>query len=1215
MPLTLEAHITKSKGKDDQYRIRLVAPEGKEPVAGNFTYRLDTLSVLMELEGFEPSARNAHERIQRIQAFGKELFQQVFTSKLSDHYKDLSNSADWLRLVIRIDKAASALEQLPWEFLYDGEGFISAGAKTSLIRYPLDLKIKDSLPPIKGRPRILCLISSPLDLADHERLQVELEKERLLQALDRSIGVDQIDVEFEDEATLANLEAALDEGEYHVLHYTGHGHFDPTTGGSLLLEDESGDKLPVGYEKLKFVLEKGLAKGLRLVFLSGCQTAKTMGREAFSDLARPLLHLGIPSVIAMQYSITDVAGILLAETFYKSLARGEEIDRALSETRRQVFLNDNLVVQGDFATPVLFAASPQSFVSVSEAMPTAEPTPKEICLDLAYQVPLQQLGAAFVGRRGELRQIKKAFTQENRRAVILHGIGGIGKTVTATQAALRLRRQFQGVYAFDCTEGALTPEAILQQLHVFLSSNNQRVLEEFIYQPLPNPTKATYLSQVLQQYPLLLIFDNMESLLDEEAKGRIADEDLRKFFKILLNNTATGTRFLFTSRYTFKITDGRLGQAFLAINLGDLSLPEALQIMNRLPALKKIHYEQKQKVFDRLGGHPYALNILDRHCADRPIETVLADLGEVNQELARFAALEISYYKLSVRAKDLLHRVSVFQKALPYEAIEWVMGEPDKAAWKKALATAFKQVRADEKHKDLGDEEIKKALERQIPEIRTAPSLKTELAEVIHWGLAVRLPEQEEEWYQVHSLVKDFCQGKLDEEERKKHLKDAARFYLNEARRYPQESPQSAFTKLDGRHLLFEAGEYEEAGHLVGDILNFFWRWGFIYLSERLLRETAESREGHGKAIALGNLATLHQMRGEYDKAIKIHQEVGKIFEGLGDKRNVANSLHEIGNTYFLRGEYTKAMEHLRKSLKISEALGDKSGIATSLYQIGVIYRQQGEYTNAMKLFHKSLKISEALGKREGIATSLHQIGMIYQYQGEPTKALEHYHKSLKIKEALGDKAGIATSFGQIGIIYHQLREYIMALEHYHKSLEIAEALGNKSGIAKSLHQIGMIYRDQGEPTKALEHYHKSLKIKETLGDKSGIATSLHQIGMIYQDQGEPTKALEHFHKSVEIAEALGNRKGIADSLHQIGQVLHEQKEFPEAFNHYLRALDVFTDLGSPDVQKAAINLLRLRKDWKAKAFDKAWEEATGQALPDWLKQRTSKKKASKGEQ
>ena len=89
----------------------------------------------------------------------------------------------------------------------------------------------------------------------------------------------------------------------------------------LALEDEAGQSRPAGIDELRPHLPQ--APNLRLVLLSGCQTAQTSDQDAFSGVATGLLAADIPAVVAMQFRIWDSSGIALAGAFYAALARGD----------------------------------------------------------------------------------------------------------------------------------------------------------------------------------------------------------------------------------------------------------------------------------------------------------------------------------------------------------------------------------------------------------------------------------------------------------------------------------------------------------------------------------------------------------------------------------------------------------------------------------------------------------------------------------------------------------------------------------------------------------------------------------------------------------------------------------------------------------------------------------------------------------------------------
>ena len=86
-------------------------------------------------------------------------------------------------------------------------------------------------------------------------------------------------------------------------------------------------------------------------------------------------------------------------------------------------------------------------------------------IDFSFHLPLPQLSFGFYGRRKEYRALRDGLIYRQQRAVIIHGLGGIGKTALASHGVKRLKDHFRGTYAF--TGSILAPETIVLELHRF----------------------------------------------------------------------------------------------------------------------------------------------------------------------------------------------------------------------------------------------------------------------------------------------------------------------------------------------------------------------------------------------------------------------------------------------------------------------------------------------------------------------------------------------------------------------------------------------------------------------------------------------------------------------------------------------------------------------------------------------------------------------------
>ncbi|MFA4935256.1 MAG: tetratricopeptide repeat protein, partial [Candidatus Methanoperedens sp.] len=1031
-----------------------------------FELRTGELKVLEGLRRLEEKAVSTPKKAEKETfhiEFGRELYNKVFSGKLGEHFKncfeDAQKSGAGIRICLRFDESAQEIAALPWEFLHDGKDFFVTNRNTLISRLPSDInKVKSS--PLESILRMLVVISSPND-PRVAPLNTELEQEVILEAVDKLQREHKMEVDFTEDATFETIEGYLNEKDYHIVHFTGHGTFnDEKNKGYLILETEDGKAREMDNGAISDLLA---GRNVRLVVLSACQSGKTSNKEAYADLASHLARKNIPAVVAMQYSILDLSATKFASIFYQALIN-KPVDLALTEARI-VMKNAERSNGVDFATPVLYLSDPDC-LSVSKIKPEApeifnKPT-------MLGEVAVMKKG--FVGRRRELRLLQKDFMSDIKRAAIIYGFGGLGKTVLATRLALRMNQYFEGMFAMRC-RAATRPEDILNELNAFLLLAGIQQLNQVLYQPVPLKVKTAALAGILNQRRFLIILDNFEDCLDE-TRGIIASPELKDFIQHILNNTITNTKFIITTRYNFDPLEGRLTGSIEHISLPELPFPETLWLMNNYKELANLEAEKKRKIYKAIGGHPWTIGQFVKHAAVQGVDNLLLDLSKLKREQINFTLLDKSYLKLDEKAKELLLRASIYQEAVPVEALSWIIGD----------------------------------------EGQPSPPVSEALAKLINWGLIAKPEAEKETFYAMHTLVREFAGQELEKEklERKKLLIRAAQYYENLIK-----TTKNLWDILKAREYYYQAEEWEKANGIVASTYDYLVRWGYVERAINLLNQSIGTTSGITKTIAMANLAIILHGLGEWRTAVNLFTEVKNIFEKEGQKNNVAATLHNLGNTHVAQGNYEEAVDLYQQSLKINEELGDKSGIAHTLHQLGVIHQKQGNYEEAVKLYKQSLKIEEELGNKSDIAKTLHQLGIIHEKQGNYEEAVDLYQQSLKINEELGDKSGIAYSLGQLGKLHYKQGNYKEAVELYQQCMKISNELGDKAGIAKSLALLGGIHEEKDKDyISALEKYLIALSIFKELNSPDSKVTE-NYINRLKEQMGEIAfnKALQEFRR------------------------------------------------------------------------------------------------------
>ncbi|MGA5035687.1 tetratricopeptide repeat protein [Streptomyces capoamus] len=1110
---------------------------------------------------------------------------------------------------------------LPWETLT-----VPGAVRPLVLSEQVELyrTVRRQSPPVAvqvpGPLRILAVVAGP-ESGEGELLDYERELGRILDAVDPARSGQGAYVRVLNWGSLAEIRAALERERFHILHLSCHA-----KPGILLLEGEQGQVDEVDAQRF---MAEGLPtdRGIPLVVLAGCSTARTPvtqdaeepeelpsgeergsspdaegpGADVVSEvgrvragLARALLERGVPAVLAMTDSVTDHYATELAAEMYEALARAEhpnpltalsQARRTLETRRRQLPDNDPRAAWPEWATPALFLAGPP--LPLFDRAPGADRVPvvPETVLDEGMVV--RKVGE-FVGRRGELRRLLSALREPQQAGVLVHGIGGVGKSTLAAELLHHYGAQDRLIVPVSGGT-TRTVDAVLETLRQRL---NTHCLTEDLAETDPLRRAALALTDartpwrerwqlvrqtVLPRLPVLMVVDNAEDLLVRSGDGwELADPALAAFLATWAA-ASPQTKLLVTSRYPFSLPQ-RAHKRLTTHHLGPLSLAETRKLIWRLPGLDTLSPADQHRAYTDVGGHPRALEYLDAllrggrarfpdianrmeaALENRGIpdpERWLADVeGDLDTALAETVTLAVDDILLDTLldqledvpgARRLLDGMAVYRTPVDTTGAAWQLSqlttppEPEPALLQslETIGARITEARAAGAGPDdnfgLTPETITEYMaimkELQRPPVALDDQGGNALKRLLEFGLVSPAPAPQDEpgseptGLTVHHWTADALHRRAHSDTLKAAHRRAAAYWQWRVSTWSQPLTDDITQLIEVRHHHHQAGDLDQADTVTQGVCSQLHTWGAWDWEQHLVEESLTWTPAGSSTAA----AYIHQL--------------GLIAQG--------------------RGDYQQAEEHYRAALIIAEELGYRSGIASSYHQLGRLAQERGDYRQAEERYRASLTILEELGNRSGIATSSHQLGIIAQLRGDYRQAEEHYHASLTILEELGDRSGIAGSYHQLGMIAQVRGDYRQAEEHYRASLTILEELGDRSGIAGSYHQLGIIAQLRGDYRQAEEHYRAALTIKEELGDRSGIASSYHQLGMIAQERGDYRQAEEHYRAALTIDEELGNRSGIASSYHQLGMIAELRGDYQQAEERYRAALTINEELGN----------------------------------------------------
>jgi len=637
-------------------------------------------------------------------------------------------------------------------------------------------------------------------------------------------------------------------------------------------------------------------------------------------------------------------------------------------------------------------------------------------------LPLQL--TAFVGRDDELTEILTAL--EGARVVTLTGIGGVGKTRLALQAAAQVVAQYRdGAWLCELAPVG-DPGAVVEVIATALG-----------VQPHPGRTLDDSLVDFLRMKQLLLVLDNCEHLLD--AVATVVDRLVRACGRLTI---------LVTSREGLALA----GERILALR--SLHVPEAdaqpanaeradaVQLFVERAtdaragfALRDDNVAAVVQICRRLDGIPLAIELAAARVGSmtpQEIATRLDDQfrllrggtrGGVERHQTLRRAIDWSYDLLSAEEQLVLERMSVFAGGCVLEDAEAVVGGEgvDEYDVVDHLASLVRRSLV------LADDEAGRTRYRLLETVRQYAHERLEQA-----GKA----EARQQRHAAHYAALAQQAGP--------HLRGADQLAWI-ARVTPEidnlRAAQSWAIDHDDLDTalavivpLLVAGiavydaALEWATALSGDVrvdsrplghaLLLEVAFGAIRSADLDRANAFEARRRHAEA-ARGTPPNPANFRAQAN----IHFRLGNPADAVDGTRLWVEHARKIGDGYdavlglIVLGGCTAVTDPpaglavLQEGVDDARRLANPSLLSWALTAFG-LELMRSDPTPAVPVMEEAIEVSMTVGNRQAIGVASSVLGNIHIRLGDPRVALQFFPRAMQVQAALGDRVALGITFG-----------------------------------------------------------------------------------------------------------------------------------------------------------------------------------------------------------
>ncbi|MDT0343703.1 ATP-binding protein [Streptomyces litchfieldiae] len=592
----------------------------------------------------------------------------------------------------------------------------------------------------------------------------------------------------------------------------------------------------------------------------------------------------------------------------------------------------------------------------------------------------------FIGRHAEVGVLVRKLT--GARLVTVTGVGGVGKSRCAIQAARQLQERFcDGVWLVELAT-VRDPELL-----------DHAVVEALALTDHTGRPPRTVLVERLADRRLLLVLDGFEHLVEPSAE--LVHELLRR---------APGLRVLATGRRPLGVAGERLyplpplaaptpgsGAASALAPLSEAAWLFADRAAAVLPgfSVNEENHEVVAELCHRLDGIPLALELAAGRLRTLSLDQTLHRLddrfrllvggsrGAPPHHQTLRTAIGWSHELCTPAQRLLWARLSVFAGHFDLEAAEYVCSGPDLPA-DEVLDVLTELVAQSVVTREDGASGVRYRM------------LDTLRAYGADWLAATGDTDR------LRRRHRDWCTGLVTWCE----LEWFSPRQAEVARRIEDELPNLRAAL----EFALEDGEDGRLGLYLAGTLWFCWV-GCGRLGEgrhwlrRALEQETDHEETRLKALWVSGMVAV--LQGDAVAAMTTLHECQEGAERTGNARAAAYSQHHSGLLALISDETQRAEKLLRAALERYEEIGElNSNVLMCRAELAMAIAFQGDLAGAVALCEEVRQVAEEHGERWARTYALYVLGFAAWSRGDTAEARELLEASLPVNYTFRDPVG-----------------------------------------------------------------------------------------------------------------------------------------------------------------------------------------------------------------
>ncbi|WRY95646.1 tetratricopeptide repeat protein [Streptomyces sp. NBC_00481] len=208
-----------------------------------------------------------------------------------------------------------------------------------------------------------------------------------------------------------------------------------------------------------------------------------------------------------------------------------------------------------------------------------------------------------------------------------------------------------------------------------------------------------------------------------------------------------------------------------------------------------------------------------------------------------------------------------------------------------------------------------------------------------------------------------------------------------------------------------------------------------------------------------------------FDDGITVSRAAQEAAQRAGSRLGEAGAWNNLGIALREAGRMDEAMAAHIRARDLLQAAGNRHGEAMAWNSLGIALLEAGRADEAVDALIRARNLCQAAGNHHGEARAWNNLGNALQEAGRMDEAIAAHIRARDLYQAAGNRQGEARAWNNLGLALQETGRVEEAIKAYDKDLEVCQEFEDWYGAGQTLENLALAYDDAHRPMEARAHY------------------------------------------------------------------------------------------------------------------------------------------------